>query len=74
MDLVETSNENNPAPYPLIFNIPNQLPELLPLIDPLNLNYACPNWLESKWFKKGYWGSATELFIGGPGGNFPTYT
>jgi histone arginine demethylase JMJD6 len=71
MDLVENSNENNPAPYPLIFNIPNQLPELLPLIDPLSLNYARPNWLESKWFKKGYWGSATELFIGGPGGKFP---
>ncbi|WEK21231.1 MAG: cupin-like domain-containing protein [Candidatus Pedobacter colombiensis] len=71
MDLVETSSESNPAPYPLIFNIPEQLPELLPLINPLNLNYASPNWLESKWFKKGYWGSATELFIGGPGGKFP---
>lgn len=71
MDLVESSSENNPAPYPLVFNIPNQLPELLPLIDPLSLNYASPNWLESKWFKKGYWGSATELFIGSPGGKFP---
>lgn len=71
MDLVESSSENDPAPYPLVFNIPNQLPELLPLIDPLGMNYASPNWLESKWFKRGYWGSATELFVGGPGGKFP---
>lgn len=71
MDLVEASTESNPAPYPLKYNISKELPELLPLIDPLNLNYALPNWLESKWFKKGYWGSATELFIGGPGGKFP---
>lgn len=71
MDLVETSSESKPAPYPLVFNIPKQIPELLPLLSPLNLNYASPNWLESKWFKKGYWGSATELFIGGPGGKFP---
>ena len=71
MDLVEVSTESNPAPYPLKYNISKELPELLPLIDPLNLNYALPNWLESKWFKKGYWGSATELFIGGPGGKFP---
>ena len=71
MDLAEQSSETNPAPYPLKFNIPEQLPELVPLIEPLNLNYALPNWLESKWFNRGYWGSATELFIGGPGGRFP---
>jgi histone arginine demethylase JMJD6 len=71
MELVEKSTESNPAPYPFIFNIPEKLPEILPLIDPLNLNYARPNWMESKWFKRGYWGSATEVFIGGPGGKFP---
>ena len=71
MDLVETSSESNPAPYPFTFNIPVILPELLPLIHPLNLNYASPNWLESKWFSKGTWGSVTELFVGGPGGKFP---
>lgn len=71
MDLIESSSENNPAPYPLIYNIPNQLPELLPLLEPLNLNYASPNWLETKWFQRGSWGNAIELFIGGPGGRFP---
>lgn len=71
MYLVESSSESNPAPYPLIYNIPNQLPELLPLLEPLNLNYASPNWLETKWFQKGNWGNLTELFIGGSGGRFP---
>jgi histone arginine demethylase JMJD6 len=71
MDLVETSTESNPAPYPFIFNIPEKLPELVPLIQPLNLNYASPNWLDTDWFKRGSWGGATELFIGGPGGKFP---
>lgn len=70
-DAVDRSTENNPAPYPCTFNIPEQLPELMPLLQPLNLNYAVPNWLESTEFQKGYWGSATELFIGGPGGKFP---
>lgn len=71
MDLIEASSSEKPAPYPCIFNIPGTLPELLPLLEPLNLNYAQPNWLDSKWFQRGYWGSATELFVGGPGGQFP---
>ena len=71
MDMVESSTVNHPAPYPCIFNIPETLPEILDLLQPLHLNYAIPNWLNSKWFNKGHWGSATELFIGGPGGKFP---
>ena len=71
MDMVETSTENNPAPYPCIFNIPDTLPEILDMLQPMNLNYARPNWFDSRWFNKGHWGSATELFIGGPGGKFP---
>ena len=71
MDLVETSSEGKPAPYPFIFDIPTNLHELAPLVSPLDLNYAKPNWLQTKWFQKGYWGSATEVFIGGPGGKFP---
>jgi len=41
------------------------------MLEPLNLGYATPNWLETKRFQKGYWGCATELFIGGSGGKFP---
>ncbi len=71
LDLVESSSESNPAPYPFIFDIPALMPEVLPLIEPLDLNYARPNWLSSKWFQRGNWGSVTEIFIGGPGGRFP---
>jgi histone arginine demethylase JMJD6 len=71
MDRVENSSETNPAPYPFLFSIPEILPELFALLQPLNLNYASPNWLESSWFQRGYWGSATEVFVGGPGGKFP---
>ena len=71
MDLVEKSTTENPAPYPIIFDIPKSIPELMPLLDPLDLNYASPNWLKNKMFQLGKWGGATELFIGGPGGRFP---
>lgn len=71
MDLVENSSVENPAPYPLTFNITADIPELLDLLTPLNLHYAKPNWLEHKLFKRGHWGSITELFVGGPGGRFP---
>ncbi|PWK77421.1 Cupin-like domain-containing protein [Mucilaginibacter oryzae] len=71
MDMVEASTEDKPAPYPMIFDIPSTLPELMPLLDPLDLNYASPNWLRNKMFNIGKWGGAIELFVGGPGGRFP---
>jgi len=71
MDLVESSSVENPAPYPFLFNIPSDIPELLPYIEPVHLNYAQPNWIDSRFFKRGYWGNAVELFVGGPGGKFP---
>lgn len=71
MDLVEGRDTSRPVPYPCKFHIPTQLPEVLPMVMPVNLGFAKPNWLESTWFKRGYWGSALELFIGGPGGKFP---
>ena len=71
MDMVEASTEEKPAVYPIIFDIPATMPELMPLLDPLDLNYASPNWLKNKMFNIGKWGGATELFIGGPGGKFP---
>ena len=71
MDMVEASTEDKPAPYPMIFDIPSTIPELMPLLDPLDLNYASPNWLRNKMFNVGKWGGAIEMFIGGPGGRFP---
>jgi len=70
-NLLDKSTEDNPAPYPCIFNIPRELPELLPLLQPLDLNYAKPNWFKNKLFSVGSWGSQLELFVGGPGGKFP---
>lgn len=71
MDLVEGKDRSRMVPYPCKFHIPSQLPELVPMLAPLDLGYAKPNWLQSNWFKRGYWGSALELFIGGEGGKFP---
>lgn len=71
MDLVEGKDTSRPVPYPCKYHIPSQLQEVVPLVMPVNLGFAKPNWLESSWFRRGYWGSALELFIGGPGGKFP---
>jgi histone arginine demethylase JMJD6 len=71
LDLVENSSADFPAPYPCKFDIPSQLPELLSLISPLGMHYAEPNWFESKAFPGKIYGSAIELFFGGPGGKFP---
>ena len=71
LDLVEGKDTSRPVPYPCKFHIPTELPEVVPMVMPVNLGFAKPNWLESSWFKRGYWGSALELFIGGTGGKFP---
>ena len=68
LDLVEGKDTSRPVPYPCKFHVNTQLPEVMPMLSPLSLNYAKPNWLESSWFSKGQWGGAIELFIGGPGG------
>lgn len=71
MDLVEGRDTSRPVPYPCKYHLPTQLPELVEMVMPMHIGYARPNWLESTWFKRGYWGCALELFIGGPGGKFP---
>lgn len=71
LDLIEGKDTSRPVPYPCKYHLPTQLQELIPEVSPLNLGFAKPNWLESAWFKRGYWGSALEMFIGGPGGKFP---
>jgi histone arginine demethylase JMJD6 len=71
LDLVENSTAEKPAPYPIKFDIPSKIPELLPLINPLGMHYAVPNWFESKMFPSVLIGSQTELFLGGPGGKLP---
>ncbi|MEZ4807941.1 MAG: cupin-like domain-containing protein [Flavobacteriales bacterium] len=71
LDLVEGKDTSRPVPYPCKYHLPSQLPELVSMVEPLDLGFARPNWLESSWFRRGYWGSALEMFIGGVGGKFP---
>ena len=71
VDLVNKSTPENPAPYPITFDVPKQLPELLEYVNPIDLGYAKPNWLDSNLFQKGHWGYATEIFFGGRGVKFP---
>ncbi len=71
INLVENSTTDNPAPYPFTFNIPNQIPELMQYMNPIYGDYAKPNWLDSRFFQRGNWGNAIDIFIGGPGGKFP---
>ena len=71
LNWIEGSSPGNPAPYPIKFDIPAQIPELIDLITPLGMNFAEPNWFESKAFPRKVYGSSIELFFGGPGGKFP---
>jgi histone arginine demethylase JMJD6 len=71
MDLVEGKDTSRPVPYPIKYWIQSQMPDLMPMLTPVNLGYARPNWLESSWFARGNWGNQLEMFIGGPGGKFP---
>lgn len=74
LDLVEGKDTSRPVPYPCKYHLPTQLPETVSMVSPLDMGFAKPNWLQSEWFKRGYWGSALEMFIGGPGGSSPMST
>ncbi|GAB3930916.1 cupin-like domain-containing protein [Larkinella terrae] len=70
LDVTEKSTLENPAPYPILFEIPLQLPELLPMVEPIHMNYAFPNWFRSKFMPYGKFGNSIHLFIGGPGNQY----
>jgi histone arginine demethylase JMJD6 len=72
LDKIEHSSPEDPAPYPIKFDINSQLPEINEFIKPLGLKYAKPNWFLSKLFPSVVIGSSTELFLGGPGGKLTT--
>jgi len=71
VDRIAESTAEKPAPYPAIFEIRTELPELLPLINPVDMGYARPNWFQEKPFIPGKLGNSLELFIGGAGSKFP---
>jgi histone arginine demethylase JMJD6 len=72
---VLASTSEHPAPYLTNLPIAEHLPELLPEISPLPEIFA-PNWAERTFLhprirRDMRRGSMLELYIGGPGGNFP---
>ena len=71
IDLVAKSTPENPAPYPAIFEIRKSFPELMPLINPVDMGFAKPNWLHSGFVAPGKLGNCLELFIGGGGCQYP---
>src|SRR5580698_4642785 len=71
LDLLEAAKPGESTPYPCTLDIPELWPELLPLVAPLPLPHARPNRLTSPLFMGHRFGSRTEAFFGGPGGNFP---
>lgn len=72
LELTRNSTKENPAPYPLKFNILGELKEMLPLMEPLHLNLATPNWLKSDLLKNKM-GNAMDLHIGGAGNHYPVH-
>lgn len=70
LDITAKSTIENPAPYPILFNIPEQIPELLKYVEPMHMNYAEPNWFSSKMFPYGKFGKSVHLFIGGQGNTY----
>ena len=74
IDILRSSNKENPAPYPCILNI-RYFPELAPDISP-RPSITQPNRTGNKLLPTKYiWGLNTlddlEVFLGGPGGKFP---
>lgn len=69
LDLTANSTKENPAPYPIKFNIAAQLPELLDFMRPLDLNLIKPNWLKIKLLQNKL-GNAMDLHIGGAGNSY----
>jgi histone arginine demethylase JMJD6 len=72
LDLTEKSTNENPAPYPVKFDILTQMPELLEYMEPLHLNLATPNWLKAK-VLKGKLMNGMDLHIGGAGNHYSVH-
>jgi hypothetical protein len=70
LELTKNSTPANPAPYPISFEIPYDLPEFMAMIKPIHMNYATPNWFDSKLFPYGKFGKNVNLFFGGQGNQY----
>lgn len=70
LEITAKSTPENPAPYPILFEIPIQMPELMEMLQPLHMNYAVPNWFDYNLFPYGKFGKNIHLFIGGKGNQY----
>ncbi|MFC5412530.1 cupin-like domain-containing protein [Larkinella bovis] len=70
LDITEKSTAENPAPYPMAFELRSQLPEFLAMLDPIHMNYAYPNWFRSRLIPQGRFGNDMQLYIGGVGNQY----
>ena len=70
LEVTKNSSPENPAPYPILFEIPTQMPKLLDYLDPVHLNYSRPNWFSSKALAYGKYGKNVQLFFGGRGNQY----
>jgi histone arginine demethylase JMJD6 len=70
LDLTAKSTPENPAPYPLQYEIPEQMPELMKLLQPIDMGFSHPNWFRSKMLPYGKLGNSIHLFVGGKGNQY----
>jgi histone arginine demethylase JMJD6 len=70
LDLTEKATVDNPAPYPVKFMVKSTLPEMMPHMQPLDLNIIRPNWLKSKLLKNKLGNGDMDLHIGGAGNSY----
>ncbi|WP_460634204.1 cupin-like domain-containing protein [Larkinella terrae] len=70
LDITEKSTLENPAPYPMGFELRTQLPEFLSMLNPIHMNYAFPNWFRSKLIPKSRFGNDMQMYIGGIGNQY----
>lgn len=70
LDITAKSTPEHPSPYPILFEVSEQLPELLEMFYPIHMNYSKPNWFNSKVFPYGKFGKNIHLFIGGKGNQY----
>ncbi len=72
LELTKNSTKENPAPYPVKFDILTQMPELLEYMQPLHLDFITPNWLKAK-VLKGKLMNGMDLHIGGAGNHYSVH-
>ncbi len=72
IDLMMTSTEDNPAPYPCKIQLDRDYHELIPDVTP-RFSFALPDRTHSKLLPPQFLGGADtlEIFFGSPGGQFP---